>query len=50
MAPRKNTQSTQAEISLVHLKNCLVNLPQSLVSLLVDIDTVSQQPPGDLRL
>lgn len=38
MAPRK---PTPAEISLVHLKNCFVNLPASLVSLLVNIDTVS---------
>lgn len=42
MAPRKNAQSTAAEISLVHLKNCLVNLPSSLVSLLVNINTPVQ--------
>ncbi|KAI1384926.1 AAA-domain-containing protein [Hypoxylon trugodes] len=42
MAPsRKNPQST-AEISLVHLKNCLVNLPTSLVNLLVTINTPAQ--------
>lgn len=40
MAPGKNAQSTVAEISLVHLKNCLVNLPASLVSLLVNVNTV----------
>lgn len=40
MAPRKNAQSTPAELSLVHLRNCLVNLPSSLVSLLVNINTV----------
>ncbi|KAK7951329.1 peroxisome biosynthesis protein [Apiospora aurea] len=44
MAPsqRKNAQSTAAEIALVHLKNCLVNLPSSLVSLLVNVNTPAQ--------
>ncbi|EEY18588.1 peroxisome biosynthesis protein PAS1 [Verticillium alfalfae VaMs.102] len=42
MAPRKNAQSTPAELSLVHLRNCLVNLPSSLVSLLVNINTPAQ--------
>ncbi|KAI1502433.1 P-loop containing nucleoside triphosphate hydrolase protein [Biscogniauxia marginata] len=42
MAPRKNAQSTAAEISLVHLKSCLVNLPTSLVNLLVNINTPAQ--------
>ncbi|KAI8635471.1 AAA-domain-containing protein [Xylariaceae sp. FL1651] len=42
MAPRKNAPSTAAEISLVHLKNCLVNLPVSLVNLLVNINTPAQ--------
>lgn len=42
MPPRKNAQSTAAELSLVHLKSCLVNLPSSLVSLLVNVDTVSR--------
>ena len=41
MAPRKNAQSTPAEISLVHLRNCLVNLPPSLASLLATVNTVS---------
>lgn len=41
MAPRKGAQSTTAEVSLVHLKNCLVNLPSSLVSLLLNVNTVS---------
>jgi len=40
MAPRKNSQSTAAELSLVHLQKCLVNLPSSLVSLLSNVDTV----------
>jgi hypothetical protein len=38
MAPRK--PSTTAEVALVSLKNCLVNLPPSLVSLLVNANTV----------
>ncbi|KAK4132320.1 AAA-domain-containing protein, partial [Trichocladium antarcticum] len=42
MAPRKNAQSTAAEISLVHLQNCLVNLPASLASLLANINTPAQ--------
>ncbi|KAH7328751.1 P-loop containing nucleoside triphosphate hydrolase protein [Stachybotrys elegans] len=42
MAPRGNAQSTPAELSLVRLKNCLVNLPSSLVSLLVNADAVVQ--------
>lgn len=41
MAPRSNAQSISAELSLVRLKNCLVNLPPTLVSLLVNADTVS---------
>ncbi|TPX16431.1 uncharacterized protein E0L32_003725 [Thyridium curvatum] len=41
MAPRK-APSASAEISLVHLKNCLVNLPASLVSLLVNVNTPAQ--------
>ncbi|KAJ0108525.1 Peroxisome biosynthesis protein PAS1 [Diaporthe amygdali] len=39
MSQRK---ATAAEISLVHLKNCLVNLPASLVSLLVNVNTPVQ--------
>ncbi|KAL7629107.1 Peroxisome biosynthesis protein pex1 [Parahypoxylon ruwenzoriense] len=44
MAPakRRNALSTAAEISLVHLKNCLVNLPTSLVNLLVNVNTPAQ--------
>ncbi|KAH8884428.1 AAA-domain-containing protein [Thozetella sp. PMI_491] len=42
MAPRKNSQSTAAEISLARLENCLVNLPSSLVSLLVNVNTPAQ--------
>lgn len=41
MSQRK---ATAAEVSLVHLKNCLVNLPSSLVSLLVNVDTVRLEP------
>ncbi|KAH8179958.1 ATPase family associated with various cellular activities (AAA) domain-containing protein [Sarocladium implicatum] len=42
MAPRKNAPSAPAELALVHLKNCLVNLPPSLVSLLVNVNTPAQ--------
>ncbi|KAM7205476.1 putative PEX1 peroxisomal biogenesis factor 1 [Naviculisporaceae sp. PSN 640] len=42
MAPRRNAQSTAAEISLVHLQNCLVNLPPSLASLLANVNTPAQ--------
>ncbi|KAK7431079.1 Peroxisome biosynthesis protein pex1 [Neonectria magnoliae] len=42
MPPRKNPQSVSAEISLAHLKNCLVNLPIPLVSLLVNVNTPAQ--------
>ena len=45
MAPdtrRRGSQATSAEISLIHLKNCLVNLPSSLSSLLVNVNTVSR--------
>lgn len=41
MAPRRgNGQAVAAELSLVHLKSCLVNLPSSLESLLVYTNTV----------
>lgn len=51
MAPsqRKNAQSTAAEISLVHLKSCLVNLPSSLVSLLVNVNTAAQNVVVELN-
>ncbi|KAJ9149129.1 AAA-domain-containing protein [Coniochaeta hoffmannii] len=49
MAPRKDNQSTVAEISLVHLKNCLVNLPPSLVSLLVNVNTPAQNVVVELN-
>lgn len=42
MAPRK--PSTTAEIALVPLKNCLVNLPPSLTALLVNANTVCRRP------
>ncbi|KAK3939679.1 peroxisome biosynthesis protein PAS1 [Diplogelasinospora grovesii] len=42
MAPRKNAQSTAAEISLVHLQNCFVNLPSPLASLLANVNTPAQ--------
>lgn len=40
MAPKK--PAATAEVALVPLKNCLVNLPPSLVSLLVNANTVSK--------
>ncbi|KAJ5485142.1 hypothetical protein N7539_005130 [Penicillium diatomitis] len=40
MAPKK--PSTTAEVALVPLKNCLVNLPPSLVALLVNANTPAQ--------
>ncbi|OBT52885.1 hypothetical protein VE04_06520 [Pseudogymnoascus sp. 24MN13] len=43
MAPKRGSgQAVPAELSLVHLKNCLVNLPSSLESLLVNTNTVAQ--------
>ncbi|KAK2612428.1 Peroxisome biosynthesis protein pex1 [Conoideocrella luteorostrata] len=42
MAPRKNAQSASAELALVHLKNCLVSLPSSLVTLLLNLNTPVQ--------
>ncbi|KAE8448360.1 hypothetical protein EG329_009604 [Mollisiaceae sp. DMI_Dod_QoI] len=58
MAPesrRRGSQVTSAELSLIHLKNCLINLPSSLSSLLVNANTIAQNvvielnyrlPPG----
>ncbi|KAL2270186.1 hypothetical protein VTJ83DRAFT_2370 [Remersonia thermophila] len=42
MAPRKSNPSASAEIALVHLQNCLVNLPPSLAALLANTNTPSQ--------
>ncbi|KAB8302066.1 hypothetical protein EYC80_005517 [Monilinia laxa] len=42
MASNLKGRATSAEISLVHLKNCLVNLPSSLSSLLVNINALAQ--------
>ncbi|RAH74411.1 AAA family ATPase peroxin 1 [Aspergillus aculeatinus CBS 121060] len=47
MAPRK--PSTTAEVSLVPLKNCLVNLPPSLVALLVNANTAAQNVIVELQ-
>ncbi|KAL4783989.1 P-loop containing nucleoside triphosphate hydrolase protein [Aspergillus varians] len=47
MAPRK--PSTTAEVALVPLKNCLVNLPPSLVSLLVNANTTAQNVIVELQ-
>lgn len=41
-AKRPVGQAVQAEVALIQsLKNCLVNLPNSLVSVLVNANTVS---------
>lgn len=47
MAPApKKPAAVQAEVALLHsLKNCLVNLPAALVSVLVNANTVSCPPP-----
>ncbi|TQS35788.1 hypothetical protein Golomagni_03780 [Golovinomyces magnicellulatus] len=39
---RRKEQSIPAEISLVHLHNCLVNLPASISSLLTNVNTLAQ--------
>ncbi|GAW14300.1 hypothetical protein ANO14919_037010 [Xylariales sp. No.14919] len=49
MAPRNNAPSAAAEVSLVHLKNCLVNLPTSLVNLLVNVNTPVQNVVVELN-
>ncbi|KAF2964778.1 hypothetical protein GQX73_g8813 [Xylaria multiplex] len=49
MAPRKNALSAAAEVSLVHLKNCLVNLPTSLVNLLLNVNTPVQNVVVELN-
>ncbi|KAE8351075.1 P-loop containing nucleoside triphosphate hydrolase protein [Aspergillus coremiiformis] len=47
MAPKKST--TTAEVALVPLKNSLVNLPPSLVSLLVNANTAAQNVIVELQ-
>ncbi|OJJ46641.1 hypothetical protein ASPZODRAFT_66419 [Penicilliopsis zonata CBS 506.65] len=47
MAPKK--PSTTAEVALVPLKNCLVNLPPSLVSLLVNANAPAQNVIVELQ-
>ncbi|THC98444.1 hypothetical protein EYZ11_002103 [Aspergillus tanneri] len=47
MAPRK--PSTTAEVTLVPLKNCLVNLPPSLTALLVNANTTAQNVIVELQ-
>ncbi|SPQ18597.1 6b8fd67b-b82d-4e4f-942b-31c98d4d425c [Thermothielavioides terrestris] len=49
MAPRKSAQSSAAEIALVHLQNCLVNLPPSLASLLANVNTPAQNVVVELN-
>ncbi|KAL4914710.1 P-loop containing nucleoside triphosphate hydrolase protein, partial [Aspergillus aurantiobrunneus] len=47
MAPKK--PSTMAKVALAPLKNCLVNLPPSLVSLLVNANTTAQNVIVELQ-
>ncbi|KAJ9224848.1 hypothetical protein DTO021C3_2880 [Paecilomyces variotii] len=47
MAPRKPT--TTAEVALVPLKSCLVNLPPSLVSMLVNANAAAQNVIVELQ-
>ncbi|KAL1847436.1 Peroxisome biosynthesis protein pex1 [Paecilomyces lecythidis] len=47
MAPRKPT--TTAEVALVPLKSCLVNLPSSLVSMLVNANAAAQNVIVELQ-
>ncbi|KAK5624706.1 hypothetical protein RRF57_000423 [Xylaria bambusicola] len=49
MASKKNALSAASEISLVHLKKCLVNLPTSLVNLLVNVNTPAQNVVVELN-
>ena len=42
MAPPTKRALTRAEIGLAQLKNCLVNLPRSLVAVLLNSQTVDQ--------
>ncbi|OXV10992.1 hypothetical protein Egran_01254 [Elaphomyces granulatus] len=48
MAPNKKPSST-AEVVLLPLKNCLINLPSSLVSLLVNANTAAQNVIVELQ-
>lgn len=50
MSAQRNARSTPAEISLAHLKSCLVNLPTTLESLLVNLNTVSSSLLGAFLL
>ncbi|EER25938.1 Peroxisome biosynthesis protein pex1 [Coccidioides posadasii str. Silveira] len=49
MAPNNRKSATTAEVVLVPLKNCLVNLPPSLVSLLVNANTPAQNVIVELQ-
>lgn len=44
MAPSSKRTLTRAEVALVQLKNCLVNLPRSLVAVLLNSQTVNAAP------
>ncbi|OAX82567.1 hypothetical protein ACJ72_03083 [Emergomyces africanus] len=49
MAPGNRKTSTTAEVALVPLKNCLVNLPPLLVSLLMNTNTPAQNVVVELQ-
>ncbi|WEW60037.1 Peroxisome biosynthesis protein pex1 [Emydomyces testavorans] len=49
MAPSNRKSATTAEVALVPLKNCLLNLPPSLVSLLVNANTPAQNVIVELQ-
>ncbi|QSS59784.1 peroxin 1 [Histoplasma capsulatum] len=49
MAPGNRKASTTAEVVLVPLKNCLANLPPSLVALLVNANTPAQNVVVELQ-
>ncbi|KAL9122879.1 MAG: hypothetical protein Q9187_000568 [Circinaria calcarea] len=42
MAPQPKRTTTTAEVALVQLRNCLVNLPPSVVAILVNANTAAQ--------
>lgn len=46
MAPAARKPASQAEVSLLALKNCLVNLPASMVALLANANTVCPSSAG----
>ncbi|KAG7007209.1 protein csx2 [Physcia stellaris] len=49
MAPSSKRTLTRAEVALVQLKNCLVNLPRSLVAVLLNSQTTIQDVVVELQ-